>query len=43
MPDLETRQEIIRNYMNEVIDAPIALPAKPVGFQYMMISKIRLA
>jgi hypothetical protein len=40
MPVLETRQEFIHKRMNEVIDAPIALPAEPMGLQCMMISKI---
>jgi len=41
MPDLEAWQEFIHKCMNEVIDMPIVLPAKPMGLQYMMISKIQ--
>jgi len=42
MSVFQFRQELIDKCLNDVIDAPIALPVEVMGLQYMMISKIGL-
>jgi len=33
-------QEVNHKCLNDIIDAPVVLPAKAMGLQHMMISKI---
>jgi hypothetical protein len=40
MPEYVVWQEIVDKRVNDVINAPIALPTEHMGLQYMMISKI---
>jgi hypothetical protein len=41
MPEYILWQEITDKCVNDVIDVQIALPAKLMGLQYMVISEIR--